>query len=169
MLKSILSFMKQQRAGLGVLALTAALCGALFLASGCKVTDFVSVDVPQQVQDATGAPARVTLTDAPMVMEDYIRYGDRFQAEIDDGNRTLGWFMAVGDIGLRIGAAQLPVGGLGLSLLTGLGGLLLKGPGTAKEKEKSYKAGKDEAEATLIPLLTAAGIKVPAPKEDDSA
>lgn len=152
----------QNRTGAGILALALALGLGAFMLSGCKATDFISIDVPKQVQDATGSDSRVTLTEAPQIMEDYVRYGDRFAVNIDDGNERLAWFMSIADIGLRIGAAQLPAGGMGLALLTGIGGLFLKGPGTAKEKEKSYAKGKADAEATLIPLLKAAGISVPA-------
>lgn len=167
MFDSIKSFLKQNRAGTGILAVALAAAIGMFLISGCKVTDWVQVDVPAQVQKATGVAPRVTLTEAPEVMEDYVRYGDRFAVNIDEANERLAWFMSIADIGMRIGAAQLPAGGFALAALTGLGGLLLKGPGTAKEKEKSYAKGKTDAEATLLPLLAAAGITVP-PKEDSA-
>ena len=164
MFDSILSFFKTNRTGLSFIACAVALGCAAFVLNGCKVTDFVKVDVPPQVQKSTGSDAVVNLTEAPEVMDDYVMYGDRFAAEINDANERLGWIMSIADIGLRVGASQLPAGGLGLAALSLVGGLFLKGPGTSKEKEKSYAKGKAEAEATLIPLLTAAGITVP--KED---
>jgi hypothetical protein len=161
MFSNIKQWFGQNRTGAGIIALALSLGLGAFMLSGCKMTDLISVDVPQQVQDATGADSRVTLTDAGLVMEDYVRYGERFSIEIDAGNERLAWFMSITDIGLRIGASQLPAGGLGLMLLSGVGGLFLKGPGTAREKEASYAKGKKDAEATLVPLLTAAGVIVP--------
>ena len=168
MFTNLKSWFAQNRFGAGVLALTAALAIGSFMLAGCTVTDWVSIKVPQQVRDATGAPATVTLTEAPQILEDYKRYGDRFVANIDAGNERLGWFVAVTDIGMRVGMAQLPLGGLGMMALTGIGGLFLKGPGTAREKEASYNKGKDEAEKLLLPLLLAAGVTVPPKAEGDA-
>lgn len=150
------AFLKQNRTGLTVLACTFALGFAAFLASGCQMTDFVSVDVPAQVQKATGSAARVTLTEAPVVMADYVMYGDRMAASIDRANVQLAWLASAFDIGVRTGGSMLPGGGIAAILLTGLGGLLIKGPGTAKEKEKSYAKGKADAEAILLPLASLA-------------
>ncbi len=158
----------QNRTGAGILALTLAIGIGAFTLSGCTVTDWVRIKVPQQVQDATGAPATITLTEAPDVMADYKRYGERFALNIDAGNERLGWFMAATDIGMRVGLAQLPVGGLAFAALTGIGGLFLKGPGTAREKEASYAKGKKVAEDLLMPLLLAAGVTVPPKAEGDA-
>lgn len=169
MFDSIRAWLKQNKNGASLVGGAAAVAITCAIAGGCALSDWVRVDVPRQVQMATGAPDEVSLTDAPEVMEDYVRYGERFASEIDDANATLGWLLSAADIGLRVGGASLPGGGLAVLALTGLGGLLLKGPGTAKEKEASFNKGRKEAEAALLPLLAAAGIDVPAPKEDDVA
>lgn len=161
MFDSIIKGLKQNRVGLSILSFAAAAAIGLALLNGCQFSDLIKVPVPRQVQKALGVPAKVTLTEAPMLLEDYRRYGAQFVANIDKGNEILGYLQSAADIGLRLGAATLPAGGLGLAALTGLGGLFLKGPGTQKGKEKSYEEGRKKAESMLLPLLTAAGIKVP--------
>jgi hypothetical protein len=165
MFASITGWLKTQRVGLGILVVTAAaLIGASMLA-GCDMTKMIRVDVPREVQKALDLPHSISLHDSQLALEDYVRGGERFSQNIDEGNVRLGWLMSTADLGLRVGMAQLPAGGILVTLLGTLGGIFIKGPGTAKEKEASYNKGRADAEALLVPLLEAAGVEVPTPKE----
>ena len=157
----IWNWIKGNKAGLSLVAIAAAVLIGLTACAGWQLSDFVSVKVPVEVQKATGAPAKTSLTDAPKWMKRYVEAGDEFNLNIDAGNTNLGWLSAGLDIGVRYGAANIPFGGAAIATLFGVGGLLTKGPGTQKEKEKSYAKGKTDAEALFLPLLAQAGVTIP--------
>lgn len=115
--------------------------------NGCQVTDFVKVNVPLPVQKATNSPPKVTLTDAPDVLEAYIASGDKFHSNMAKGYEWVGFLSALGTTGFEMGKSAIPGGALGLSLLSLAGGIFIKGPGTAKEKNDSYNKGLKEGQA----------------------
>lgn len=155
-MKGIFDWLTRNKAGVSILAIAAAAALGIAVVSGCTASDFVKVKVPTEVQKATNTPAKVSLTEAPEVLEDYVRGGERFKDNIERGYEILGFLTSLTDVGIEFGKGAIPGGALGLSLLTGLGGLFLKGPGTAKEKRDSYNKGIEEgkrlAESALATL-----------------
>lgn len=145
-MKHILDLLTKNKVGISILGIVAAL--AIFMAgmNGCQITDLVSVKVPLQVQKATNSPPTITLTEAPGVMKDYIRGGEKFKDNISRGYKWLGFLSALSTTGIEMGKSAIPGGAIGLSLLTLAGGIFIKGPGTAKEKNKSYNAGLAEGQ-----------------------
>jgi hypothetical protein len=142
----IINWFKQNKTGSSILAGGAAF--AIFLAAmnGCQLTDLIGVEVPEDVQKATESPKEVTLTEAPAIMEEYLQAGERFKANIDDGYRRFGMLSSVTNVGLSVGSTAIPGGAGILGLVTFLGGLFIKGPGTNKEKNASYNKGLEEGQ-----------------------
>jgi len=140
-MKSIIDFVTKNKIGMGIVAIVAA--GFIIMAglNGCEMTDFVKVKVPLQVQKATNSPPKVTLTEAPGIMAAYIRGGEKFKDNIARGYEWLGFLAAATSTGIELGKSSIPGGAIGLSLLTLAGGIFIKGPGTAKEKNASYNKG----------------------------
>jgi len=134
---------------------------ALFIslaASGCQVSDLISVDVPTDVKDAVGIEGKVTLTQIPDVWDDWQDYVEkntkRLESSTERSYELLGFVTAATNI--AIGAAEgaassFPGGAILVGLLSGAAGLYMKKPGTdraiAKEKEASYNAGMDKAKS----------------------
>lgn len=125
----------------------AGLAVAMLHMQGCQLTDLVPVDVPEEVQRATGAEESVSLTEAPMVAEDYARAGAEFGVNIDEAYERFGFVRGLIETGVELGSEYFPGGGVLLSALFGFGGLLMKGPGTSKEKEESFNAGLERGQA----------------------
>ena len=125
-------------------------------ASGCQVSDLIKVNVPSEVKEAVGVEGDVTLTDAPVVWEDWNQYvkknTDRFESETKKSYELLGFINTATDIAISSAEAAAPAfpgGAIVFGLLAGTAGLFMKKPGTdkvlAKEKEDSYNAGMKKA------------------------
>lgn len=126
---------------------------------GFNLDRWVTVPVPTELQRALILPARIPLADANRAFQSYMLAGKQFAKDIQGANEFLGAVEGLFSLAFAAGSSAVPgVGGL---MLTFLGGLMIKGPGTGKEKEKSYKKGRQEMESILLPLLREAGIKIP--------
>jgi hypothetical protein len=154
-------WISNNKAGLSVLAITVALAAGMFVLSGCSLTDFVPVEVPREVQKATGTGSKVTLTEAGPVLDEYVKAGEQFAGNIDEAWERFGYFKGLIETGVTVGSAYIPGGAGILAVLSGVGGLLMKGPGTAKAEQKSYNKGMEVGEnraKALIDSLKAAGV-----------
>lgn len=140
-MKDIKNWLANNKVGVSIVAAVLACFIVLSSMNGCEMTDLVKVNVPRQVQKATNSPPKVTLTEAPGIMDSYIRAGEKFKDNISHGYEWLGFLSALGSTGIELGKSAIPGGAIGLSLLSLAGGIFIKGPGTAKEKNKSYNAG----------------------------
>ena len=134
-------------------------------ASGCQVSDLITVDVPKDVKEAVDVEGDVTLTEIPDVWDDWQEYvrknTERLESETERGYELLGFINSATDIAITAaeGAAPaFPGGAILIGLLGGAAGLFMKKPGTdrevAKEKEASYNAGM--AKATEVAEIAAA-------------
>ena len=165
-MKRILDLLTKNKVGLSIVVLVTT--GFITMASinGCTLTDYVKVNVPMSVQKATNSPPKISLTDAPEVMAVYIRGGEKFKENISRGYEWLGVLASLGTTGIEIGKSMIPGGAIGLSLLSLMGGIFIKGPGTAKEKNKSYNKGMKEGQRLANLVLVAVGqAPVQPPKE----
>ena len=163
-MKGLLEFLKANKTGVSILGVV--LTGFIVMAgmNGCQLTDMVKVSVPLEVQKATNSPSKVTLTDAPGVMKAYVAGGEKFKKNIARGYKWLGFLSSLGTTGIEMGKSVIPGGAIGLSLLTLAGGIFIKGPGTAKEKNASYNKGMQEGQR-LTNLAMSAMNKPPLPSD----
>jgi len=157
-MKGLLEFLKANKTGVSILGVV--LAGFIGMAgiNGCILTDYVKVSVPISVQNATNSPPKVSLTDAPEIMAAYIRGGNKFKENIARGYEWLGMLASLGTTGIEVGKSMIPGGAIGLSLLTLAGGIFIKGPGTAKEKNASYNKGLKEGERIASTVVALAGL-----------
>ena len=145
-MKHILNLLTTNKTGLSILGFVVA--GFILAAglNGCKITDLVKVQVPIEVQRAINAPPKVTLTNAPDLLIDYARGGEKFVKEIARGYAWVGFLAAASTTSIELGKSVVPGGAIGLSALSLIAGVFIKGPGTAREKNKSYNGGLAEGE-----------------------
>lgn len=129
------------KVGVSILAGVAALFIVLAGLNGCVITDLVKVKVPRYIQKAMDVPPKVTLTDAPELLRAYKNAGTKFQDNIVNGMEWLGFLASLTTTSLEFGKHVIPGGAIGLSLLSLAAGIVIKGPGTAREKNKSYNKG----------------------------
>ena len=162
------SFIKDNK-----VAISAGLLALLFIvlavvANGCQLSDLVNVKVPSGVQKSVNAPPRVTLTQVPMVWEDWEHYvqsnTERFESETARAQEILGFISSLADTALAAGgqaAPGIPGGALIFGALTGAAGLFIRKPGDGKllhqEKEDSYNAGVKKARAIFAAATSSAG------------
>lgn len=139
----------------GVILMTAIGCG------GLQLDRWITVDVPHEIQRGLGVPGRVPLRDSDRLFKAWMNAGEQYAENIADSQIFLGQVEGLFSLAFAAGGSAIP--GLGGLAMTFLGGLMIKGPGTGKEKNKSYNKGRAEAESILLPLLREAGITVPQP------
>ena len=135
--------------------------GAIFLATGCAITDYVPVDVPRHIQQTVGVPPRVSLTEAPEVLADYKVKVEQnvvtMGGNIEDKRWVADLFGTFVDYGvdmgtLAIGNASLPGATIGIAGLFGLGGILTGRLTNAKAAERVKAAIQLEAEQRIASL-----------------
>lgn len=165
-MKRILDLLTKNKVGLSIMAIVAASFIVAAGLNGCTLTDYVKVSVPMSVQKATNSPPKISLTDAPEVMAAYIRGGDKFKENISHGYEWLGMLASFGTTGIEVGKSMIPGGAIGLSLLSLAGGIFIKGPGTAKEKNDSYNKGLKEGQRIANEILAAVGSSTKPPTQE---
>lgn len=134
----------------------------LVVAIGCgglRLERWITADVPIEIQKSFGVPSRVPLMDSKRIFSAWMQAGEQFAENIEYGYEFLGTIEGLFSLAFAAGSSAIP--GMGGLALTFMGGLLIKGPGTGREKNKSYNKGREQAESVLIPLLREAGIQVP--------
>jgi len=160
-MKGIFDWLLKNKAGMGIVAGVVACFILAAGINGClRLSDLVRVRVPAEVQRATNSPPKITLTEAEGVMENYIRAGEQFKDNISQSYEWLGFLTSLSSTGIELGKAAIPGGAVGLSLLSLAGGIFIKGPGTAKEKNASYNKGLEEGSRLASQVRT---IVAPAP------
>lgn len=167
MLDGLKKFLRQNVAGLSLMVAAVVVFIGMLMAGGCSWGDLLTAQVPNEVRQMVNAPPKATLNEAEVYLGAYrdsikLEYDKRVAAgqlladRISRGWEVAGFFTAATNLGFAAlqgsSLAGLPGGALGLSLLTGLGGLLMKGPGTGKEKEKSYRKGQDDFAKLFLAL-----------------
>ncbi len=160
MIDRIKSFAKKNLAGMGMLVAVIVVGGILLSLQGCDPGNMFTAKIPNDVQLKVGAPPRATLNECEVFLVTYrdvikrdydkhVAMGQLFAASISDGWQMAGFFQAATNIGLNTAATGGfggVMGGAGLlSLLTFGTGLLFKGPGTNREKNKSFNEGQKKA------------------------
>lgn len=203
-----MKWFSDNKAGIFILLAAALVAGLLFYAQGCALDDMVKVSVPPAVQTELGVPAKVPLSAAAGLTEQYreaiahkagriadentawaadkqaelaaavrqteLEAKDRnfkltsFKSEAQRGVNALsssvesaaavrdflGGLLNTG-LGAATTAAQnagvgvMPGGSFLLAGLAGLGGLLIRRPGTQREVDQAYDQGREEALKTL--------------------
>lgn len=153
------------------LALIAALIAGVTACNGYALADFVKVQTPEGVQEVTGAPAKVRLSQAPFVRQRYVDSVKSNLAEFDKNTADAQLFADfVGGLlntGLELAEGPLsgvPLGGVIFAGLGGLIGLYTNKPGTAKREKEIVNQTWDEAvRETLATLGSARNINTSKP------
>ncbi len=153
-MKTLLNFFKTHKAAtLSVFAIVLVVFGALAM-QGCSLGDMIRHDVPKDMQEFNDGEGKVSLNDAPFVMEDYTSNVERNLRQFAEANERAAllfdFLNSVATIGLEeLGNSPIPGATILSGLLLGLGGLMTRKPGTAteimEEKFASYEKGKNDA------------------------
>lgn len=150
-MKYSLEFFTKNKIGLSILGFILAGFIAAAGLNGCKITDFVKVRVPVEIQRVLNVPPKIILTDAPDLLKQYAlefkRGGEKFVKEIARGYAWVGVLAALSTTTLELGKSTIPGGAIGLSALSLIAGIFIKGPGTAKEKNASFNKGLSQGQA----------------------
>lgn len=148
----IFQYIKDNFAGVSIIGVALVAILGLAIASGCSLSDIIKVQVPPAVQTATNSKATVSLSRAQYVRKQFVNDFTVALGEFDQNIEGASAFhdlatslLNTGMIAGQGALASVPGGGILLALLTGVGGLYLKKPGTNetlnKEKQASFNAG----------------------------
>lgn len=146
------NWIRQNASGAMLMAIGAISLMAIAGVQGCNLAKMVEFDVPREVRKATGLPQKTNLYDFDDDFREWQQHceagTDKFLRNRDDAQ---GWYdlfsmaMNTGMVFADGALAGVPGGGIAIGALMGLGGLLMKKPGTDKiladEKIKSFNAG----------------------------
>lgn len=153
-MRAVIDFFRSNKAAsLSVLSIVLVIMGALAM-QGCTLGDMIRHDVPKDMQEFNDGKGKVSLNDAPFVMEDYVASVERnirqFSEANERANLVFDFLNSAMTIGFEeIGNSPIPGATIFSGLLLGLGGLMTRKPGTAKEiaqeKMASFNAGQDRA------------------------
>jgi hypothetical protein len=149
--------------------------GVLFMAlatacSGLDTGDFVRIKVDEPIRKAQGTAPTITLNESYRVLEDYVRDGERFAADIQEAEERRAYLDSLVNMGAEIAVpvlGEVPGGAILTTLLFGAGGLLAgRKSGEAKAKTELQTAIKqaadaawDEAEAKAVEKVRA-GVEI---------
>jgi hypothetical protein len=153
-MNTVLNFFRTNKSAT-LMALCAVLCitGALAM-SGCSLGGFIKHDVPKDMQPFNDGEGKVNLNDAPFVMEDYLSSVERNVRRFSESNEKAHLLMdgmrSLMTVGLEeLGNSPIPGATILSGLFLGLGGLMTRKPGTAKEiaaeKMASFNKGQTVA------------------------
>lgn len=157
-MNKILDAIKDNKATMVCLVLIAFIITFSAFATGCTPGDMIKQDVPKPMQIFNDGQSKVSLNDAPFVLDAYLtdcqRTVEQFVAANErahaffDGLNTLVTF-GIGELG----NSPIPGASIASGLLLGLAGLMMKKPGTAKmiadEKMASFNKGLEMATAKV--------------------
>lgn len=153
-MKSILAFFRNNKgATLAVGAAGMVIFGAVAM-SGCTLGDMIHHDVPKAMRQYNGGEPKVSLNDAPFVMDSYLNSVERNVRQFAEANARANLIFDFINSAMTVGLDELgnsPIPGATIfsGLLLGLGGLMTRKPGTAKEiaeeKIASFNKGQNAA------------------------
>ena len=145
------TWLTQNKAGLSMFAVAVLVLVGLMSAQGCNLYDNWKMNVPTEVQKATGAAPRINLSEAPDLRTEYIEKTHK-TLEAFDANYTdaaffadlAAWGISLGlDTANQDGGAAFRGGAALVGVLTGLGGLMVSKPGDKKKAEQAKAALSD--------------------------
>jgi len=136
-----MKWIKENKHAVTLLAVAVLLLIGLAWMQGCALSDFIKVDIPPAVSNATGIDKRASITEAEVALDEYVRAGEKLAKSIEGGYEKLGVLQSFINLGIQVGGTSFPGGGLALAALFGTGGLLIKSPGTSKANKASYDKG----------------------------
>lgn len=163
-MKAILNWFKQNKTATAMLVAVVVIMGSAAVMSGCSgLGDFIKHPVPKDMQEFNDGEGKVSINDAPFVLEDYLssvrRNVDRFVADNEKAHLVHDFFSSILTIGIEeLGNSPIPGATMLSGLLLGVGGLMTRKPGTAKEiaseKMASFNKGQEVALSQIRELVS---------------
>jgi hypothetical protein len=162
-MKKILEFIKTNKAATALVALAAAFLIGAAAMQGCTLGSMIKHDVPPSMRQYNDGEPKVSLNDAPFVLEAYMTDAQRnvqqFIMANEIGHKVRDVLASLTTIGLeQIGNAPFPGAALLSGGLLGIAGLLTRKPGTAaeiaKEKMASYNKADEKWRSQLDGVLS---------------
>ena len=157
MIETITNWIKANKAATVLTCALTTGTGVTMSMKGCNTASWVKVSVPGPIATKLGTPPQVTLAEAPLVLQDWQAYSERyarqFATNIGEARAWADLFSMAIDLGYASAdtavMSAFPAGGAAMGLVSFALGLVLNRPGTAqlisKEKERSYNAGLDKS------------------------
>lgn len=147
----ILDFIKSNKAATALVALAAAFLIGAAAMQGCSLGSMIKHDVPPAMRQFNDGEPRVSLNDAPFVLEAYLDNVERsvgqFVLANEVSHKVRDVFASLTTIGLEmIGDAPFPGAALISGSLLGIAGLMTRKPGTAKEIADEKMASYNKAD-----------------------
>lgn len=148
----------------GLIALAVGYVALFSFMSGCSLADLIKVQVPSEMQRATGVGPLIPLSEANAVYErwEFVtrQASEQFIENAQEADQVFGFVSSLGSDLLEIAgpaSATIPGGALLFGALTGAVGIFTKKPGTDKlihkEKEGSYAKGLEEGKKAILESL----------------
>jgi hypothetical protein len=151
-MKKILDYMKQNKWSTALVALAASVLIGAAAMQGCSLGTMIKHDVPPAMRQYNDGETKVSLNDAPFVLEAYLTGVERnvktFVAANAVGHKVRDVLATLATIGLEeLGNAPFPGAALVSGALLGVAGLMTRKPGTAAEIAKEKMASFNKADA----------------------
>lgn len=145
-MQKVLDWFRNNSAGASILGVALALMVMGTVMKGCAWEDMIKVPVPREIQKAQGVPATVPLSEATRIFQAQTDAMQAFAKSIEGGYKLMGTLQSFFTAAISQVGTAFPGVGMLLPVLMGVGGVFIKGPGTAREKDKSYTRGLREGE-----------------------
>jgi hypothetical protein len=151
-MKKITEWIKTNKWSTALLAVAAAVLIGAAAMQGCSLGTIIKHDVPPAMRQYNDGKPKVSLNDAPFVLEDYLSGVERnvgqFVAANEVAHKVRDVIASLATIGLEeLGNAPFPGAAMVSGLLMGVAGLMTRKPGTAaeiaREKMASYNKADD--------------------------
>lgn len=150
-MKKILEFIKTNKATTALVAVAAAVLIGAAAMQGCTLGTMLKHDVPPKMREFNDGKVKVSLNDAPFVIEAYLgdveRNVSQFVAANEVSHKVRDVIASLATIGLEeLGNAPFPGAAMVSGVLLGVAGLVTRKPGTAAEIAKEKMASFNKAD-----------------------
>jgi hypothetical protein len=151
MMKKIIEWIKTNKASSALVALAASVLITAAVMQGCTLGTMIKHDVPPAMRSFNDGKPKVSLNDAPFVLEAYLDDTERnvssFVAANEVAHKVRDVIASLTTIGLEeLGNAPFPGAALVSGVLMGFAGLMTRKPGTAKEIAEQKMASYNKAD-----------------------
>lgn len=151
-MKKILEWIKTNKWSTALVAVAASVLIGAAAMQGCTLGSMIKHDTPPGMRKFNDGESKVSLNDAPFVLEAYLNDVERnvsqFVAANEVAHKVRDVIASLATIGLEeLGSAPFPGAAMVSGVLLGVAGLLTRKPGTAAEIAKEKMASYNKADA----------------------